>query len=98
MTNVLDRLHKHYNDWEFGFYHENLARKYDGKGQLQFPKLRFLLDEIRTTLFYRIYGRLACKYFGHGKHFHSEDWAGPDSGGTAGYCDRCGFSFDPTFY
>jgi hypothetical protein len=95
---MMPSLKECYDNYCFGFGYEQLQRKQEGKKPQRFVMLRFVLSEISVTFRYRLYGNLACKYFGHGDHYHSEDWGGPESGGMAGYCDRCGFSFSHTMY
>lgn len=37
-----------------------------------------------------------CRWRDH--DWECDDWGGPDSGGMAGHCNRCGFSFSHTMY
>lgn len=87
-----------YENWRYGFYYDELERKLEGKTPRRFLFVRFAFDELITTFRYRIYGNLACRWFGHGKHYHCDDWGGSESGGMAGWCDRCGFNFSHTLY
>ena len=43
-------------------------------------------------------GEVTCRFFGHGKHWSETDWAGPESGGMGGQCDRCGEHFHHILY
>lgn len=39
---------------------------------------------------------VVCKWKDH--NWVCEDWGGPESGGMAGHCTRCGFGFSHTLY
>jgi hypothetical protein len=58
----------------------------------------YILRYAAVTGYNRTIGRLLCRWFGHGSHYHCEDWANQDTGGVAGYCDRCGWSLHQTLY
>ena len=55
--------------------------------------VKYLFQGLRLQV-----GKVICHFFGHGKHYQCEDWGGPESGGMAGSCSRCGFSFHHILY
>lgn len=104
---LIDRFERAYDSWACGTYFYNnyvkQGRTHDEEGHpldnrvCPVNRVRFVYEWIITRRAY-LYGTFMCRWFGHGAHYHDESWAGRDSGGVAGYCDRCGFSFEHTYY
>lgn len=104
---LIDRFEHAYDAWAFGTYFYNnyvkQGQSHDEEGHpldnrvCPVNRVRFVYEWIHNRPAY-LYGTFMCRWFGHGAHYHDESWAGRDSGGVAGYCDRCGFSFEHTYY
>jgi hypothetical protein len=59
-------------------------------------KFGYLLLALIIYIKHEIILARICRWQGH--DMECDDWAGPDSGGMAGHCKRCGFSFSHILY
>ena len=67
----------------------------DGEGHTDKHFSVFLARYLYYTLRYRIVS-IICHFKQH--DFECEDWGGPESGGMAGTCKRCGYSYETILY
>ncbi len=68
-----------------------MDRGFDKIAGINRPLIYYVLKDLKYLLQARY-----CKLHGH--DWEDDSWAGPDSGGMAGHCKRCGFSFEHTLY
>ena len=95
---LIAKFEAEYADWCYGTWVEAQYRPDSDACRRPINRVRFLYEMIPVWIKHELIGRAMCRWFGHGDHYHSEDWGGPETGGMAGYCDRCGFSFRHILY
>ena len=83
-------------DFRMGYYYDTAM--FGQKNNCRYFVKEIFFYYVSLEIRYRLYGRLMCKLFGHGKHFHDESYGTPEHGCEAGSCDRCGWSYHHIMY
>jgi len=92
MGKWLRAFEREYARWEYGTWHENALLG----GRTPINRVRFAYEAARDFVLIGVVARLVCHY--RGCRIQDDSSFGPDSGSEHLWCDRCGWSFDHTYY
>ena len=83
-------------DLRFDWHYAHMAIWENAKTEKHFSVfLAWYLSQIIRHLL----GQILCHFFGHpATAWEQDDWGGPEGGGMAGGCNKCGFSYHHTLY
>lgn len=76
--------------------HDKLYQEAHGITKRLPPLVWYLLPQWPDSWYMKLKRATLCRWLGH--DWVDESWCTPDSGGDAGHCKRCQWSFEHTYY